>query len=385
MKFPVYLDNQATTPVDPRVVDAMLPYLQDKFGNVGSAHLCGRDVVGPVAVARQQVAELLGSKPRDVVFTSGATESDNLAIKGVASARRHEGRHIITQVTEHKAVLETCEFLEGLGFEITYLDVDAYGRVDPDDVRKAIRKGAKGTTDRTILASIMGANNEIGTIQPLKEIGDILHDCEVIFHIDAAQMVSKVPFDVEAVQADLVSLSAHKMYGPKGIGALYVRSGVPMERQMHGGGQERGFRAGTLAVPMVVALGEACRLASGHLATESNQLQTLRDHLENRLMSELSGVRLNGHPSQRVPGNLNVSFEGVDGERLMLELGQICCSATSACSSTSPKPSHVLLALGLEPELAAASVRFGLGRFNTMEEVDYAAHTLLAAVKKLRG
>lgn len=379
------MDNQATTPVDPRVLDEMMPFLKDKFGNVGSAHLCGRDVVGPVGLARKQVADLMGVKPNRIFFTSGATESDNLAIKGVASAFRKEGRHIITQVTEHKAVLDTCKYLETLGFSVTYLGVDHCGRVDPEELRNAIQTGRKGTRSRTVLISIMGANNEIGTIQPIKEIGEIAKEFGIHFHVDAAQAVGKIPFDAINLGADLVSISAHKMYGPKGIGALYIRPGLDIDCQMHGGGQEGGFRSGTLAVPMIVALGKAAELARMELDEEVKSLESLRKRLEKGICSQLDGVKINGCPELHLPGNLSVTFAGIDGDRLMHLLGQICCSATSACSTSSPKPSHVLAAIGMSEEEARASIRFGIGRFNTEDEVDFVIERVTTAVKELRG
>ncbi len=385
MKLPVYLDYQATTPVDPRVVEAMLPYLKDKFGNIGSSHLCGRDVVGPVALARQHMANLIGAKAKEIIFTSGATESDNLAIKGVASARRELGRHIITQETEHKAVLDTCRYLETQGFEVTFLKVDSFGKIRPEQVKSALRMGREGTVERTILVSIMGANNEIGTLQPIKEIGAILAGRGVIFHVDAAQTVGKVPFNVNELGVDLAAISAHKMYGPKGIGCLYVRQGVELDCQMHGGGQECGYRSGTLAVPMAVALGEAARLAREELEHEVVELARMRDLLQSGLETKLNGTRINGHPSERLPGNLSITFDDIDGERLLLGLNQVCCSATSACSSASLKPSYVLKAIGLSDRQALSTVRLGLGRFTTDEEVDFAINHIVSAVQALRG
>lgn len=384
MKLPVYLDYQATTPVDPRVVAAMLPYLEDKFGNVGSAHLCGRDVVGPVAIARQQIADLIGAKAREIVFTSGATESDNLAIKGIAAANAHKGRHLITQVTEHKAVLDTCRYLEKHGFEVTYLGVDKTGQVATDAIKGAIRRGEPGTTDRTILVSIMGANNEIGTLQPIAAIGELLRGEDIFFHVDAAQCVGKVPFDVNELNVDLASISAHKMYGPKGIGCLYVKKGTDLECQMHGGGQEFGFRSGTLAVPMVVALGEAARLAQFELRSEMHHLGKLRDRLQEGICAKLTGVTVNGDSRARLPGNVSMTFDGIDGEKLLMGLHQVCCSATSACSSSSPQPSYVLKAIGLTEGEALASVRFGLGRFTTEDEVEYAIARVVECVNALR-
>lgn len=386
IKFPIYMDNHATTPVDSRVLDEMLPYLRDKFGNVGSGHICGRDVRDPVTKARMQVAGLIGAQPNEILFTSGATESDNLAIKGTAFAHEGQGKHIITAVTEHKAVLDTCKFLEGKGFAVTYLPVDRYGMVDVDLVRRSIRKGKVGTTDRTILVSLMGGNNEVGTIHPMAEIGNMLRGEGVFFHIDAAQTAGKIPFNVNAVQADLASISAHKIYGPKGIGALYVRrsnTALQLEPQMQGGGQEFGLRSGTLAVPMIVALGKACQIAMEELEAENEHLAKMREALWVGLQTNLSNVRLNGHPTERLPGNLNVTFTGLDGEMLMLALKNVCCSATSACSAQMQAPSHVLKAIGLSDDDALASIRFGLGRFNTLDEVQYVVQNVIEAVKKL--
>lgn len=387
MKFPIYMDNHATTPVDPRVLDTMLPFLRDKFGNVGSGHLCGRDVRNPVVVARQQVADLIGATPQEIVFTSGATESDNLAIKGVAYGNQERGRHIITCVTEHKAVLDSCHFLEQKGFAVTYLPVDRDGRITVEQVAGAMRHGKPGTTDRTVLVTLMGANNEIGTIHPIADIGALCREHGILFHVDAAQTAGKIPFDVQKMNVDLASLSAHKMYGPKGIGALYVRNCTPrmaLEVQMHGGGQEFGFRSGTLAVPMIVALGKACELAREELHDEITHLGRLRDRLQTEITTKLGGVRVNGHAVERVPGNLSLTFSGVDGEMLMLSLKEVCCSATSACSAALAAPSHVLKAIGHSDDEALASIRFGLGRFNTEEEVGYVVEKVLETVKRLR-
>jgi cysteine desulfurase len=382
MKFPIYMDNHATTPVDPRVLDAMLPFLKDKFGNLGSEHLCGRETRSPVAVARKQVASLINAGPDEIVFTSGATESDNLAIKGAAFALKSKGDHIITCKTEHKAVLDTCKYLEEKGFKVTYLDVDRFGRVGAKDVQNAMEK----YPGKTILVSLMGANNEIGTIHPIKEIGKLCRDKDVVFHVDAAQCAGKIPFDVRESCIDMASLSAHKMYGPKGIGALYIRKAVrdKFEPQMHGGGQEGGIRSGTLAVPMAVALGIACEIARDELKPEMSRLSAMRSRLEQRIVKEVGGVRVNGHPEERLPGNLSLTFENVDGEMMMLALKEICCSATSACSSTSPTPSHVLRALGHTNAEALASIRFGIGRFNSEEEVDYVADRVKDVVTALR-
>ncbi|MGE0175257.1 MAG: cysteine desulfurase family protein [Oligoflexales bacterium] len=382
MKFPIYMDNHATTPVDPRVLDAMLPFLKDKFGNVGSEHLCGRETRSPVAIARKQVAALINAGPDEIVFTSGATESDNLAIKGVAFSLKKKGDHVITCKTEHKAVLDTCKFLEAKGFTVTYLDVDRYGRVSAADVRKAMDK----RPGKTVLVSLMGANNEIGTIHPLQEIGTLCKDNEIVFHVDAAQCAGKIPFDVRACHADMASISAHKMYGPKGIGALFVRKSLrdKLEPQMHGGGQEWGIRSGTIAVPMAVALGTACEIAMEELSRETKRLSSMRARLEKTIVKEVGGVKVNGHPDERLPGNLSLTFENVDGEMMMLALKEICCSATSACSSALPAPSHVLRALGLTDNEAMATIRFGIGRFNTDEEVDYVAQRVKDVVTALR-
>lgn len=387
MKLPVYMDNHATTPVDPRVLDEMMPYFKDRFGNVGSGHLCGRDVRQPVVVARKQMADLIGAQSSEIIFTSGATESDNLAIKGVAWANRDKGRHIITCVTEHKAVLDTCKFLSSKGFDVTFLPVNEHGQVTLEDVKAAVRLGREGSSDRTILVTLMGANNEIGTIHPFTEIGKFLRSHGIIFHVDAAQTAGKIPFDVKDACIDLASFSAHKMYGPKGIGALYVRQCEPrinIELQMHGGGQEYGIRSGTLAVPMVVALGKAAELAREELKEEMIHLRNLRDRLQKGICSQISNVKVNGHPTERVPGNLSLTFKDIDGEMLMLSLKDICCSATSACSAAAAEPSHVLRAIGLTADEAFASVRFGVGRFNTEEEVDYVIQKVVDTVTRLR-
>lgn len=387
MKLPVYMDNHATTPVDPRVLDAMMPYFKDRFGNVGSGHLCGRDVRQPVVTARKQMADLIGADPCEIVFTSGATESDNLAIKGVAWANRDKGRHIITCVTEHKAVLDTCKYLDDKGFDVTFLPVNEHGQITLEDVKAAVRLGPEGSSDRTILVTLMGANNEIGTIHPFAEIGKFLRSHGIIFHVDAAQTAGKIPFNVKDACIDLASFSAHKMYGPKGIGALYVRQCEPkidIELQMHGGGQEYGIRSGTLAVPMIVALGKAAELAREELQEEIVHLRTLRDRLQNGICSQLSHVKVNGHPSERVPGNLSLTFKDLDGEMLMLSLKDICCSATSACSAAAAEPSYVLRAIGLTDDEAFASIRFGVGRFNTEEEIAYVIQKVVDTVTRLR-
>lgn len=387
MKLPVYMDNHATTPVDPRVLDEMMPYFKDRFGNVGSGHLCGRDVRQPVVTARKQVADMIGAQPSEIVFTSGATESDNLAIKGIAWANRDKGRHIITCVTEHKAVLDTCKYLSEKGFDVTFLPVNEYGQISVDEVKATLRLGREGTTDRTILMTLMGANNEIGTIHPINEIGKLLRSHGIVFHVDAAQTAGKIPFNVKDACIDLASFSAHKMYGPKGIGALYVRQCEPklnIELQMHGGGQEYGIRSGTLAVPMIVALGKAADLAREELHQEMVHLRKLRDRLQKGICDQLAGVKVNGHPTERVPGNLSLTFKDLDGEMLMLSLKDICCSATSACSAAATQPSHVLRAIGLTADEAFASLRFGVGRFNTEEEIDYVIKKVVDTVSRLR-
>jgi len=382
------MDNHATTQVDQRVIEAMLPFFSDKFGNIASAHCFGREVRNPCQQARQQVADLINAAPEEIVFTSGATESDNLAIKGIAETYKTKGRHIVTCVTEHKAVLDSCAYLATQGFAVTYLPVDKHGCLTASAVAAAIRRGAEGTTDRTILVTLMGANNEIGTIHPFNEIGIVCRSAGVVFHIDGAQCVGKIPFDVRLANADLVSISAHKIYGPKGIGALYVRQGEPklkLSPQMHGGGQENGLRAGTLAVALIVGLGKACAVCKEDMGEENDRLLGLRGRLETTLLTKLDACKINGHAERRLPGNSNISFLGVDGELLMLALKDIALSSTSACSAKSPKPSHVLTAIGLADDTAFASLRFGIGRFNTAEEVDFAVEKVAATVLKLRA
>lgn len=381
MRRRVYLDHHATTPVDPRVAEAMLAYFTEKFGNPASRqHAWGWEAEQAVERARRQVASLIGAQPEEIVFTSGATESCNLAIKGVAEAYAARGDHIITLATEHRAVLDSCRRLEGRGVRVTYLGVSPEGLVDPDQVRRAI-------TPRTILISVMHANNEIGVIQPVREIGRIAREHGVLFHTDATQSVGKIPVDVEADGVDLLSLSAHKMYGPKGVGALYVRGRNPrveLSGQMDGGGHERGLRSGTLNVPGIVGLGEACAIAEREMVEEAGRLKRLRDRLLGRLLRELELVRVNGCMERRLPGNLNVAFSGVEAAALMHELRDIALSSGSACSSAEAGPSHVLRVLGLDEAAARGSIRIGLGRFNTDEEVDYAAGRLIEAVRRLR-
>jgi cysteine desulfurase len=378
----VYMDNHATTPMDPRVLEAMLPFFTEKFGNAASRnHQFGWDAEAAVDRAREQIARLIDAKPKEIIFTSGATESDNLAMKGVVEFYRDKGNHVITAVTEHKAILDTCKALERAGkAQVTYLPVDTYGLVDPDDVRKAI-------TNKTILISLMYANNEIGSIHPLREIGKLAKEKGIIFHSDATQGVGKIPTDVEAIGVDLMSLSAHKIYGPKGCGALYVRSKGPRVRltpQMDGGGHERGMRSGTLNVPGIVGLGKACELCGAEMETEAGRTIELRERLRRGIFDQLDEVFINGHPTNRLPGNLNVSFAFVEGESLLMGLKDIAVSSGSACTSATLEPSYVLKALGVGEDLAHTSIRFGLGRFNTAEEVDYVIERVVHEVRRLR-
>ena len=381
MKLPIYMDNHATTPVDPMVLEAMTPYFVEIFGNVSSHnHSFGWQAQEAVEKARKQVADLMGAKPSEIIFTSGATESNNLAVKGVAEKYRERGNHIITVVTEHKAVLDPCKRLEKNGFQVTYVPVDRCGLIDPDDVWRAI-------TDRTILITIMFANNEIGTVHPIAEIGQLAHEKGVLFHSDAAQALGKIPVDVGRMRIDLLSCTAHKLYGPKGIGALYIRSEDPpitLSPLFDGGGQERGLRSGTLNVPGIVGFGKACQLAREEMPAESEHLRQLRDKLQGGIFSELEEVYLNGHPTKRLPHNLNVSFGYVEGEALLMSLSDIAVSSGSACRSACIEPSHVLTAIGVNQELAQSSIRFGLGRFNTEEEVNYVKERVVEAVRRLR-
>ena len=381
MNFPIYMDNHATTPVDPRVLEAMLPYFREEFGNAASRnHSFGWRAEEGVAEARKQIAQLIGASAKEIVFTSGATESNNLAVKGVAEMYREKGNHIVTQVTEHKAVLDTAKTLERRGFAVTYLTVDRYGLVDPEEVRKAIR-------EETILISIMTANNEIGVIQPIEEIGRIAKERGVLFHTDAAQAAGKVPIDVDGWGVDLLSMSAHKLYGPKGIGALYVRRRNPRVRlvaQTDGGGHERGMRSGTLNVPGIVGFARACEIASQEMAEENERVGAMRDNLQEGILSQVDEVYINGHPESRLAGNCNLSFAYVEGESLLMGLSEIALSSGSACTSASLEPSYVLRALGVGDDLAHSSLRFGLGRFNTDEEVDYVVEKVKATVERLR-
>lgn len=382
MKLPIFMDNHSTTPMDPRVLDAMLPYFVEKFGNAASRnHAFGWEAEEAVETARKQIARLIHADSKEIVFTSGATEADNLAIKGVIEMYHEKGDHIITSATEHRAVLDTCKALESKrGVKVTYVPVDKAGMVNPEDVRNAI-------TDKTILITIMMANNEIGTINPIKEIGKIAKEKGILFHCDATQGVGKIPVDVQDMGIDLMSFSAHKLYGPKGIGALYVRKKAPRVRiaaQMDGGGHERGMRSGTLPVPLIVGFGKAVELCEQEMPTESKRLAVLRDRLQTAITSKMEEVYLNGHPTQRLPNNLNLSFAYVEGESLLMGLKEIALSSGSACTSATLEPSYVLRALGVGSDLAHSSIRFGLGRFTTEEEVDYTAKRIIEVVTKLR-
>ena len=391
----IYMDNHATTPVDPRVLETMLPYFSEVFGNAASrSHGFGWEAEKAVEAAREQIARLINAKAKDIIFTSGATESDNLAIRGAVDFYRDKGSHVITQVTEHKAVLDTCRALEREGrATVTYLPVDKTGLIDLDELRRAI-------TPKTVLVSIMFANNEIGTVQPLAEIGAICREHGVLFHTDAVQGAGKLSLDVEAMHVDLLSLTAHKIYGPKGIGCLYVRSKGPRVRLtpiIYGGGHERGMRSGTLNVPGIVGFGAACEIARAGMAEESARILQLRQRLHDGIFAQLDEVYLNGHPVHRLPGNLNVSFAFVEGESMLMGLNgsvhpiaasaslpPIAVSSGSACTSATLEPSYVLKALGVGDDLAHTSIRFGLGRFNTVEEVDYVVERVVSEVKRLR-
>jgi cysteine desulfurase len=381
MKLPIYMDNHATTPVDPRVLAAMNPFFTNVFGNAASRnHSFGWEAEEAVDKARKQVGDLIGATAKEIVFTSGATESNNLAIKGVAEMYAEKGNHIITAATEHKAVLDTCKRLEKDGIRVTYLAVQQNGLVDLDQLRAAI-------TDKTILITIMYANNEIGVIQPVAEIGKLARERGVLFHSDATQAVGKVPVDVTKDGIDILSISAHKMYGPKGVGALYVRRRNPrvqLTAQIDGGGHERGMRSGTLNVPGIVGLGAACALAKAEMPEESKRLGFLRDKLKDRLLANLDEVYINGTMEHRLPNNLNISFAYVEGESLLMGINDVAVSSGSACTSATLEPSYVLKALGAGDDLAHSSIRFGLGRFNTEEEVDYVTEKVIDVVRKLR-
>ena len=381
MKLPIYLDNHATTQVDPRVVSAMLPYFTEHFGNAASRnHEFGWEAEQAVDKARKQIADLIGATPKEIIFTSGATESNNLAIKGVAEMYREKGNHIITQVTEHKAVLDTCKRLEKYGYEVTYLPVQKDGRINLDDLRKAI-------TPKTILISIMYANNEIGVVQPIEEIGKIAKEKGVFFHVDGVQAAGKIPVDVQRDGIDLLSISAHKIYGPKGVGALYVRRKNPrvqLSAIIDGGGHERGMRSGTLNVTGIIGLGKACELCQQEMAAETAKLSRLRDRLKEGIMSKLDECYINGSMEHRLPHNINISFAFVEGESLLMGINDIAVSSGSACTSATLEPSYVLKALGVGEDLAHTSIRFGIGRFNTEEEVDYVVGRVVETVNRLR-
>ncbi len=382
MRLPIYMDYNATTPVDPRVLEAMLPYFQDRFGNAASrSHAFGWQAEEAVEKARDQIAAAIGGTAKEIIWTSGATESNNIAVKGVAAMYRDKGNHIITQETEHKAVIDPCKYLEQHGCEVTFLKPDKHGTVHPEQVREAM-------TDRTILVSIMHGNNEIGTIQPIKEIGRLCKEKGVLFHTDACQTFAKMPIDVDECGIDLLSCSGHKIYGPKGIGALYVRRRNPRVRcepVLHGGGHERGMRSGTLNVPAIVGMGMAAELCVREQAEEIRRVAALRDRLKDGLFARLDQIYLNGHPTQRIPNNLNISFLYVEGESLMMGFNDIAVSSGSACTSASLEPSYVLKALGVGDDLAHSSIRFSVGRFTTEEEVDYAVERVSSAVEKLRA
>ena len=378
---PIYLDNHATTPVDERVMAAMMPYFMEYFGNSGSInHQYGWEAEAGIKQAREQIAAAINATPEEIVFTSGATEANNLAIKGIAEAYFQKGRHIITVQTEHNAVLHTCQYLESLGFEVTYLPVQSDGLVNLQQLDAAFRPD-------TILVSVMAGNNEIGVLQPIGAIGIMCREREVLFHTDAAQAVGKSPIDVEAMRIDLMSITAHKIYGPKGIGALYVRRRNPRVKlapQMHGGGKERGMRAGTQYTPQIVGFGKAMELCTELMETESARLLALRERLWHQL-SSIDDIYLNGHPTMRVAGNLNVSIGGVDGAALRLGLQSVVAlSSSSACSTGKANPSHVLMAIGRSEELSRASLRFGIGRFNTEEEIDQVAEATISTINSLR-
>ncbi len=381
VKLPIYMDNHATTPLDPRVLEAMMPYLTGIFGNAASRnHSFGWEAEQAVDKAREQIAKLIGATAKEIIFTSGATESNNLAIKGIAEMYRERGNHIITQMTEHKAVLDTCKKLEKQGFRVTYLPVKGDGLIDLDDLRRAM-------DDQTILVSIMYANNEIGVIQPVKEIGALCHEKNVIFHTDAVQAVGKIPVNVIGDNIDVLSLSGHKVYGPKGVGALYVRRRNPrvqISEQQNGGGHERGMRSGTLNVPGIVGLGAACEIAMNEMEAEAARELELREYLKHKLETALDYTQVNGNMDHHLPGNLNMSFVYVEGESLLMGINDIAVSSGSACTSATLEPSYVLKALGLGDDVAHSSIRFGLGRFNNKAEVDYVADKLIDVVTKLR-
>lgn len=381
VKLPIYMDNHATTQVDPRVLDAMLPYFTENFGNAASRnHEFGWKAEEAVETARARIGKLINASPKEIIFTSGATESCNLAIKGAVEGCKEKGNHVVTQVTEHKAALDSCKWLEARGCEVTYLPVGQDGRVRIEDVRDAI-------TPKTVLISIMYANNEIGVVQPIEEIGRIAKERGILFHVDGVQAVGKIPVDVQRDGIDLLSISAHKIYGPKGAGALYVRRKGPRVRLaalIDGGGHERGMRSGTLNVPGIVGLGKACEIAQNEMAAESERLRGLRERLKDAILGRLDGATVNGSMEHRLPHNINISFSGVEGESLMMGINDIAVSSGSACTSANIEPSYVLKAIGVNDDLAHSSIRFGLGRFNTEEEVDYVGGRVVETVQKLR-
>jgi len=376
----IYLDHAATTPTHPEVLKAMLPYFTDAFGNPSSIYSYGQEARGAIEEARTKVAELIGARSEEIIFTGGGTEADNFALNGIIYANEHKGNHIITTPIEHHAVMEACKFLQRRGFRITYLPVDEYGLVDPQDVKKAI-------TDKTILISVMHANNEVGTVEPIGEIGKIAKEAGIYFHTDAVQTVGHIPVNVDELRVDLLSISAHKLYGPKGVGALYVRKGIKLVSLIHGGEQEKRRRAGTENVPAIVGLGKAIELAGQAMNKEAERLSYLRDKLIKGLVERIDHIRLNGHPRRRLPNNVNVSVDFVEGESMLLnlDLEGICASTGSACSSASLEPSHVLLALGLPPEQAHGSLRFTLGRENNEEDIEQVLEVLPRIVAKLRA
>src|SRR5258706_572694 len=380
MKLPIYMDYHATTPVDPRVLEAMMPFFTEKFGNAASRnHPFGWEAEEAVEAARKQVADLIGANPKEIIFTSGATESNNLAIKGAAEMYREKGNHIITCVTEHKAVIDTCKKLEKQGLRVTYLPVQKDGRISLDDLRAAIN-------DKTILITIMTANNEIGVIQPIAEIGVIAKEKGILFHTDAVQAVGKIPFSVTDLKVDMASISAHKMYGPKGVGALYVRRRNPrvlLAPLIDGGGHERGMRSGTLNVPGIVGFGKAAELGQNEMAEESTRLRGMRDRLKDGLFAKLDELYINGSMTHRLPHNINISFAFVEGESLLMGINDVAVSSGSACTSATLEPSYVLKALGVGEDLAHTSIRFGLGQFNTVEEIDYVADHVIPSVNRL--
>jgi cysteine desulfurase len=381
VKLPIYMDNHATTPLDPRVLEAMMPYLTGIFGNAASRnHSFGWEAEQGVEKAREQIAKLIGATAKEIIFTSGATESTNLAIKGVAEMYKERGNHIITQVTEHKATLDTCKRLEKSGYRVTYLPVQADGLIDIEDLKRAM-------DDKTIIVSIMYANNEIGVVQPIAEIGKLCHEKGVIFHTDAVQAVGKIPVNVATDNIDLLSLSGHKIYGPKGVGALYVRRRNPrvqLAEQINGGGHERGMRSGTLNVPGIVGLGAACEICMNEMTAEAARELELREYLKAKLEAALDYTQVNGNMDHHLPGNLNMSFVYVEGESLLMGINDIAVSSGSACTSATLEPSYVLKALGLGDDVAHSSIRFGLGRFNTKAEVDYVSDKIINVVQHLR-